>query len=117
MRRDPFHGPLPSFFLAVARFMLVEYVEAARIARDFVAQAPMRPWGHALLAMIHAELGQGEKALAEAAEVLRLDPAFTVSGTAIEKVAWAMAATAGQAGKWSQRSTVNRAPDIATRMP
>jgi adenylate cyclase len=82
MRLDPFHGPLPLFFLGVAHFMLREYAHALTIARDFVAQAPVRPWGHALVAMIHAEMGALEEAQAEAAEVLRLDSAFTVSGTA-----------------------------------
>jgi tetratricopeptide (TPR) repeat protein len=82
MRLDPFHGPLPLFFLGVAHFMLREYAQALTIARDFVAQAPVRPWGHALVAMIHAEMGAFEEAPAEAAEVLRLDSAFTVSGTA-----------------------------------
>jgi hypothetical protein len=82
MRLDPFHGPLPLFFLGFAHFMLREYAHALTIARDFVAQAPVRPWGHALVAMIHAEMGALEEAQAEAAEVLRLDSAFTVSGTA-----------------------------------
>ena len=79
---DPFHGPLLLFYLEVAHFMLEEYQQALAIMRDFVAQGPVRPWGHALLAMILAQLGQVEEARAETAKVLRLDFSFTVSGTA-----------------------------------
>jgi len=82
MRLDPFHGPLPSYFLGVALFMLAEYAEAFAITRDFVVQAPTRPWGHVLLAMILTQLGHADEARSEAAEALRLDPAFTISGTA-----------------------------------
>ena len=62
--------------------MLEEYTQALAIMRDFVAQAPVRPWGHAMLATIHAQLGRAEEAKAETAETLRLDSTFTVSGTA-----------------------------------
>ena len=82
MRLDPFHGPLLWFYLGVAHFMLGEYTQALAIMRDFVGQAPMRPWGHVMLAMILAQLGRVEEAKAETAETLRLDSTFTVSGTA-----------------------------------
>ena len=82
MRLDPFHGPLLLFYLGVAHFMLEEYTHALDIMRDFVAQAPVRPWGHVMLAMILAQLGRAEEAKAETAEALRLDSTFTVSGTA-----------------------------------
>jgi adenylate cyclase len=81
MRLDPFHGPLLSFYLGFAHFMLEEYTQALAIMRDFVAQAPVRPWGHVMLAMILAQLGRVEEAKAETAETLRLDSSFTVSGT------------------------------------
>jgi adenylate cyclase len=82
MRLDPFHGPLLLFYLGVAHFMLKEYTHALAIMRDFVAQAPVRPWGHAMLAAIFAQLGREEEANTETAETLRLDSSFTVSGTA-----------------------------------
>jgi adenylate cyclase len=82
MRLDPFHGPLLLFYLGVAHFMLEEYTHALAIMRDFVAQAPVRPWGHAMLAAILAQSGRVEEANAETAETLRLDSSFTVSGTA-----------------------------------
>jgi len=71
MRLDPFHGPLLLFYLGVAHFMLEEYTHALDIMRDFVAQAPVRPWGHVMLAMILAQLGRAEEAKAETAEALR----------------------------------------------
>jgi hypothetical protein len=66
--------------------MLEEYTHALAVMRDFVAQAPVRPWGHAMLAAILALLGREEEAKAEAAETLRLDSTFTVSG-ALKSVA------------------------------
>ena len=92
MRRDPFHGPLVSWIVALAYFMLEQYAEALTICRDFVDRAPNRPWGYALQAMISAELGQIDEAHAMAGEVVRLDPRFTVSGTARTLVAFKGAA-------------------------
>ena len=83
MRLDPFHGPLLLFYLGVARFMLEEYPNALTIMRDCVAQAPVRPWGHAMLAMILAQLGRAEEAKTESAETLRLDSTFTVSAKSV----------------------------------
>jgi len=88
MRLDPFHGPLLSFLLGVAQFMLEDYSQAMATMRDYVTQQPKRPWGHALLAMIFAQLGQLKETSAEAAEVLRLDPTFTIYGTAKSLVAF-----------------------------
>jgi hypothetical protein len=56
MRLDPFHGPLVLFYLGVAHFMLEEYSQALAITCDCVAQAPVLPWAHAMLAMILAQL-------------------------------------------------------------
>jgi adenylate cyclase len=83
MRLDPFHGPLLLFYLGVAHFMLEEYPTALAIMRDFVAQAPVRPWGHAMLALILAQLDQAEVAKTETAETLRLDSTFAVSAKSV----------------------------------
>ena len=83
MRLDPFHGPVLLFYLGVAHFMLEEYTDALAIMRDFVAQAPVRPWGHAMLAIILAQLGRAEEAMTETAETLRLDSTFTVSAKSV----------------------------------
>jgi len=63
--------------------MLEEHTQALAIMRDFVAQAPARPWGHAMLALILAQLGRAEEATTEAAETLRLDSTFTVSAKSV----------------------------------
>ena len=78
-RLDPFHGRLLLSYLGVTHFMLEEHTQALAIMRDFVAQAPVRPWGHAMLALILAQLGRAAEATTEAAETLRLDSTFTVS--------------------------------------
>src|SRR5262245_13943277 len=83
MRLDPFHGPLLLFYLWVAHFMLEDYPDALAIMRDFVAQAPVRPWGHAMLALIFAQLGQAEDAKTETTETLRLDSTFAVSAKSV----------------------------------
>jgi len=83
MRLDPFHGPLLLFYVGVAHFMLEEYANALAIMRDFVAQAPVRPWGHALLALILAQLGHAEDAKTETAETLQLDSTFAVSAKSV----------------------------------
>jgi len=63
--------------------MLAEYPHALTIMRDSVAHAPVRPWGHAMLAMILAQLGRAEEAKTETAETLRLDSTFTVSAKSV----------------------------------
>jgi len=82
-RLDPFHGRLLLSYLGVTHFMLEEHTQALAIMRDFVAQAPARPWGHAMLALILAQLGRAEEATTEAAETLRLDSTFTVSAKSV----------------------------------
>jgi predicted Zn-dependent protease len=63
--------------------MLEEYTQALAIMRDFVAQAPVRPWGHAMLAVILAQVGRAEEAKTETAETLRLDSTFMVSAKSV----------------------------------
>jgi len=80
MRLDPFYMPVASFVLAFAHYMLKQHSQALSLLRDYVAQVPTLRGGHGLLAATYAQLGQVEKARAEAAEVLRLGPSFTISG-------------------------------------
>ena len=80
MRLDPFYLPVASFVLAFAHYMLKQHAQALVLLRDYVAQAPTFRAGHGLLAATYAQLGQVEEARAEAAEVLRLGPSFTISG-------------------------------------
>jgi TolB-like protein/Tfp pilus assembly protein PilF len=80
MRLDPFYVPPASFVLGYANYMLEQYGQAVLVLRDFVTQMPKYWPGHCALAATFAKMGHFEEARAEAAEVLRLLPRFTISG-------------------------------------
>ena len=61
--------------------MLKQYEQALSVLRDCVLRAPDLRAGHVGLAVTYAQMGQMEEARAEAAEVLRVQPNFTISGT------------------------------------
>src|SRR5262245_37087570 len=82
MRLDPFRAPWASFMMAAAYFMLKDYSRALAILQDYVYRVPGAAFGRSLLAATHAQLGQLDAARAEAAELLRLRPGYTISGTA-----------------------------------
>jgi adenylate cyclase len=80
MRLDPFHPPLASGLMGWAHFMLKQYSQALPVLRNFVAQTPNLRFGHFWLAATYAQLGDLKKARTEAAEVLRLQPNYTIDG-------------------------------------
>jgi adenylate cyclase len=82
MRLDPFHEPWASFLMGAAYFVLKDYQRALAILQDYVSRVPGAAFGHSLLAATHAQLGRLDEARAEAAELLRLRPGYTISGTA-----------------------------------
>src|SRR5262245_51739523 len=88
MRLDPFYLPVTSATLGVAHYMLKEYAQALPALRDCVSRAPNLRAGHINLAMTYAQLGQMGEARAEAAEVLRMQPNYTISGTTRRFVAF-----------------------------
>jgi adenylate cyclase len=77
MRLDSF-AFLSSGSMGVANYMLKRYGEAARWLRECTLCMPNVQWPHAWLAAGYARLGQLEEAGAEAADVLRINPAFTI---------------------------------------
>jgi len=81
MRLDPFQ-PLvyPMSWLGMANYTLKHYAEAARLWRECTSRFPNVLWPHEWLAAAHAQSGQLEEARAEAAEVLRINPGFTIQG-------------------------------------
>ena len=81
MRLDPFHQPLAYFLVGAAHFMLKEYSQALAVLRTYVSQIPQMEYGHLWLAVTKAQLGKVTEAQAEIAEVLRLSPDATISGT------------------------------------
>jgi adenylate cyclase len=80
MRLDPFYLPVTSFVLAFAHYMLKQHAQALSLLQDIVAEVPAFRASHGLLAATYARLGQMDEARAQAAEVLRLGPGFTISG-------------------------------------
>jgi adenylate cyclase len=81
MRLDPFYAPITAAFLALAHYVLRQYAQALPLLRECASRGPNFPAVHVLLAATHAQLGNIEQARAEAAEVLRIDPKWTIDGT------------------------------------
>jgi adenylate cyclase len=81
MRLDPFAPPVTSSgIIGLANYMLKRYGEALRWFRETALRLPNYPVAHLWLASAYAQLGQLEEARKEAAEVLRINPGFTIEG-------------------------------------
>jgi adenylate cyclase len=81
MRHDPFYSPWAPRTLGLARYMLKAYSEALPPLRECTSRAPDMSLGRVVLAATLAQLGRLDEARAEAAEVLRIDPNYTIDGT------------------------------------
>ena len=79
MRLDPFYPPLAPGWLGFAHYLLKAYAEALPLLRECSSRAPNLRAGHSWLAATYAQLGQLDQARAEAAEVLRIDPSYTIN--------------------------------------
>jgi adenylate cyclase len=79
IRLDPFL-PLARSFLMTgdANYMLKRYGEAVRLFRECASRLPNLQWPHLWLAAAYAQSGELEEASAESAEVLRINPGFTI---------------------------------------
>ena len=64
--------------MGFANYMLKRYGEAVRWLRECASRLPNLQWPHLWLAAAYAQSGQLEEAKAEAAEVLRINPGFTI---------------------------------------
>jgi len=80
IRLDPLEPNVYAFtgLVGQAKYMLKRYGEAVRLSRECVSRLPNLQWPHLLLAAAYAQSGQLEEARKEAAEVLRINPAFTI---------------------------------------
>jgi adenylate cyclase len=79
LRFDPFQPLIWSTsWLGFANFMLRRYGEAVRLLRECASRLPNLQWPHLWLAAAYAQAGQLEEARREAAEVLRINPGFTI---------------------------------------
>ena len=81
MRLDPFHPHFVPLMAGVAYYLLKEYHDAQLWLSEAIGRAPNHQYGHAFLAATYAQLGRLEDAHVEAAEVLRLNPKYSISGT------------------------------------
>jgi adenylate cyclase len=78
MRLNPHYARVYLFSLGHTYYLTRQYEEAIRTFKRVVARAPDMVVAHRFLAAIYGELGREEEACAEAAEVLRISPNFSV---------------------------------------
>jgi adenylate cyclase len=78
LRLDPFQPIFAFGLMGQANYTLERYGEAVRLARECVSRLPNVQWPHLWLASAYAQLGELEEARKEAAEVLRINPGFTI---------------------------------------
>jgi adenylate cyclase len=79
MRLDPLQPLIyPTSWLGSANYLLKRYGEAVRLARQCTSRQPNLQAHRVLLGSAYAQLGQLEEARKEAAEVLRINPSFTI---------------------------------------
>jgi adenylate cyclase len=81
IRIDPFYPPYTIVLLGLTYYMLKRYAEALPPLRECISRAPNMRAAHVFLAATYAQLGQLEEARSEAAEVLRIEPTYTIDGT------------------------------------
>ena len=81
MRLDPFYSPPAPGSLGLAHYMLRQYSQALPLLRECASRAPNFRAVHVFLAATYAQLGNVEQARAEVAEVLRIEPKYTIGGT------------------------------------
>jgi len=81
MRLDPFYPPMALSWSGFAHYCLKRYSEALPLMRECVLRAPNYRAGHIMLAATCGQLGLLEDARAEAAEILRINPKYTIDGT------------------------------------
>jgi adenylate cyclase len=78
IRVDPFQPPNALGLMGLANYMLKRYGEAVGCLHECASRLPNLQWPHLWLASTYAQSGQPEEARKEAAEMLRINPAFTI---------------------------------------
>ena len=79
MRLDPNYAPWVVAFLGESYWLLRRYDEATAAFQQAIRRSPDYLPAHGWLAVVYAELGREKEARAEAAEVLRIDPRYSVN--------------------------------------
>jgi adenylate cyclase len=82
LRLDPFPPPVVFLFLGVAYRDAERYDEAIETCGKIIPMEPDMIFARTCLASAYSLSGQDEKARAEAAEVLRINPKFNLKGVA-----------------------------------
>jgi len=81
VRLDPLYAPFASGLLGLAHYMLKQYLQALPLLRDSVSRSPNVRGTHRMLAATYAQMGRFEEARAAVAEVMRIEPNYTIGGT------------------------------------
>jgi len=82
MRLDPFQPLIYSTgWMGRANYMLKRYRDAVHWCRESVSRQPRLQWPHVMLACAYAQSEHLEEARGEAAEVLRINPGFTIESS------------------------------------
>jgi adenylate cyclase len=79
MRLDPHYGSIVLHFLAQANFSLGQYETAAQLLIDRIARTPGTDSSRMLLASCYGHLGRAEDARAAWAELLKVNPDFSLT--------------------------------------
>jgi hypothetical protein len=81
IRLDPFPPSQTFGQMSMANHMLKRYGDAVHWCRECISRQPIAQWPHVTLACAYAQSGQLEEARAAAAEVLRINPGFTIESS------------------------------------
>ena len=81
VRLDPFPPTATFGTMGFANYMLKRYGDAVHWCRECISRGPRLQWPRVMLACAYAQSGQLEEARAEAAEVLRINPGFTIESS------------------------------------
>jgi adenylate cyclase len=82
MRLDPYYPTSAIGWLGVAYCTLGRFEEARTHLREAVARSPSRAMFHYWLASVYGHIGEANAAAEQAQALLRLQPSFTIIGTA-----------------------------------
>jgi adenylate cyclase len=79
IRLDPSNRDFYSFPEGMAYMVMRSYEAAIPPLKRFLTRYPNSAGGHQVLVACHVELGRNEEAGAEAAEVMRINPQFSLA--------------------------------------
>ena len=80
IRLDPFAAGSAYMWVGIAHYLLKEYSQALVVLRDCIVRMPNARFVHAWLAATYAQLDEMPRAQFHAAEVLRIEPRYTIRG-------------------------------------